>query len=182
MVILENTKTQLKLRYRPYYLWLGTTGWILGTFSIVLLIYWQLSPFMNFLWMPFFIIFNLIASAFVLIWPGRVIIYHFDKDYNSLSIQRRGLLKTKVSWYFMADILDVQLQSNGWQHHDASDYEIAIFLASGESVTLNLGIKSIAQKLETINLIRKFLGMPLEKVSKVDEKSMNSRTSQSRTQ
>lgn len=163
MVILENSKTQLKFRYRPYWLWLGTSSWILGTFLVILLIYVQSSWLMNLLWMPFFLLLNIVASIFMLILAGRVLIFHFDKEYNSFTIKQRGLIKTKVSWHSLADILDVQLQSTSWHHHDSSSYEIMIFLKSGESLGLNLGLKSIAQKLETINLIRKFLGMPPEK-------------------
>ena len=43
MVILENTKNYLKFRYRPYWLWLGTSSWIAGTFLVILLIYVQSS-------------------------------------------------------------------------------------------------------------------------------------------
>ena len=163
MVILENSKTHLKFRYRPYWLWLGTSSWIAGTFLVILLIYVQSSWVMNLLWMPSFLLLNIGASIFVLILAGRVLIFHFDKEYNSFTIKQRGLIKTKVSWHSLADILDVQLQSTSWHYHDSSSYEIRIFLKSGESLGLNLGLKSIAQKLETINLIRKFLGMPPER-------------------
>lgn len=163
MVILENTKNHLKFRYRPYWLWLGTSSWIAFTFLLILLIYWQSSWLMNLLWMPFFILLNIVASIFLLNLAGRVLIFDFDKEYNSFTVKQRGLIKTRVSWHSLADILDVQLQSTSWHYHDSSSYEIRIFLKSGESLALNLGLKSIGQKLETINLIRKFLGMPPER-------------------
>lgn len=163
MVILENTKTQLKFRYRPYSLWLGIGGWMVGTFLLILLIYHQLRWLTYVLWIPPLLLLSLVASGLVLILAGRVVICHFDKDYNSLTIKRRGLLNTKVIWHSLADVLDVQLQSPSWHHQETADYQITLFLKSGESLKLNLGLKSIAQKLETLNLIRGFLGMPPEK-------------------
>ncbi len=163
MVILENTKTQLKFRYRPYSLWLGTGGWMVSTFLLILLIYHQLRWLTYVLWIPPLLLLSLVASGLVLILAGRVVICHFDKEYNSFTIKRRGLLNTKVIWHSLTDVLDVQLQSPSWHHQEAVDYQITLFLKSGESLKLNLGLKSIAQKLETLNLIRSFLGMPPEK-------------------
>lgn len=163
MVILENTKTQLKFRYRPYFIWFSTSGLMVVIFLLVLIIYSQFSWLTNLLWIPILLLFSLVGSGLAIILVGRVVTYHFDKDYNSLAIKRRGLVNTKVSWHPLADVLDVQLQSTSWQHHDEADYDITLFLKSGESLTLNLGLKSIAQKLETLNLIRKFLGMPPER-------------------
>ncbi|MCL1470207.1 hypothetical protein [Argonema antarcticum] len=163
MVILENTKKHLKFRHRPYSLWLGTTGWMGGTFLLILLIYHKLGWLTYVLWIPPLLLLSLVASGLVLILAGRVVICHFDKDYNSFTIKRCGLLKTKVIWHSLTDVLDVQLQSPSWHHQEAVDYQITLFLKSGESLKLNLGLKSNAQKLETLNLIRGFLGMPPEK-------------------
>ena len=164
MVILENTKTQLKFRHRCYSLWLGTGGWLIANVFLIMLIYLKYGWLINLLWMPLLLLFSLVASSLMLSVAGLVVICHFDKEYNSLTIKQRGLLKTKVIWHSLADILDVQLESTGWRRHEAADYQITLFFKSGESLSLNLGVKSIADKLETINLIRRFLGMPLEKL------------------
>jgi len=164
MVILENSKTHLKIRHRPYSLWLGTGSWIFGTLLLILLIYAQQSWLRYIMWVPSFLVLSLVVGILVLIFTARVVICHFDKEYNSLTIKLRGWLKTKVIWHPLANILDVQLQSTSWHHHDLADYQIMIFLESGESLTLNLGLKSSTEKLETINLIRQFLGMPPEKL------------------
>lgn len=166
MVILENTKSQLKFRYRPYFIWFSTTSWMLGTFGLTMLLYQLYSWLSNLFWIPLFLLFNFLGTSLVLNLAGKVTIYDFDKELNSLSIKRRGFLKTKVIWYSLTDILDVQLQSTSWHNHEAADYQIIVFLKSGGSLPLNLGLKSIADKLETINLIRKFLGMPPEKMVK----------------
>ena len=165
MVILEQTKTQLKFRYRPYSLWMATGGWIVGTFLIVLIIYLQLSWMFYLWWIPLFLVLNILASIALLIFAGKVVICHFDKDYNGFTLKRRGLLNTQVIWHPLAHIIDVQVEAIGWNPDRNATCQIALFLKSGDRILLNLGLRSINYKLKAVNLIRKFLDMPLQKWS-----------------
>jgi hypothetical protein len=63
-----------------------------------------------------------------------------------------------------ADILDVQVQSTSWHHDETANYQIVIVLKSDNKLNLNFGLMSTKEKLETVNLIRKFLGMPPQKL------------------
>lgn len=165
MVILEQTKTQLKFRYRPYSLWLGTGGWIVGTFLLVPIIYLQLSWMLYLWWIPLFIVLNIVASIALLIFAGRVVICHFDKDYNGFTLKRRGWLNTQVMWHPLAHIIDVQVEAIGWNPDRNTNCQIALFLKSGDRISLDLGLRSINDKLNTVNLIRKFLDMSPQKWS-----------------
>jgi hypothetical protein len=166
MVILEKTRTQLKLRYRPYSVWLLTASWILGIFLFILVIHLQVPWLIYLWWMPIFILLNMITASLVLIFAGQVVTYHFDKDYNSLTIKRRGLLKTKVEWCSLADIWDIQIKSTGWRQHEQANYQTVIVLRGGKELPLNIVQGSdIEKKLEAVNLIREFLCMPPQKLS-----------------
>lgn len=166
MVILEKTKTQLKLRHRPYTLWMITGSWMLMILVLLLLISLQQTWLIYLEWMPLFIVLNIVMSSLVLIVAGRVTLCHFDKDYNSLTIQKRGLLNTKVSLHSLTDILDIQLRSTSWRQDDKADYQIVIILKSGKNLSLNIvSSPDINKKLDAANLIREFLRMPAQKLN-----------------
>ena|SRR4028118_1757276 len=161
MVILEKTKTQLKLRHRPYSIWSLTASWMLGTLLLILLIYLQYTWLIYLRWMPLFIVFNIVTSSLMLILAGQVITCHFDKEFNNLTIRRRGLMNTKVILHSLTDILDIQLESRSWNPEDKASYQIVVVLKASKSFPLNIGQGSdVKQNLETVNLIRKFLDMP----------------------
>jgi hypothetical protein len=109
--------------------------------------------------------FNLVAGILLLVCAGRIFIYHFDKETNSLLIKRRGLFKTKLSLYPLSDIFQVQLKSTSWNQDRTSNYQIAIILKSGKHLSIKSDGKPLQQKLETVNLIRQFLGMPPQKLA-----------------
>lgn len=161
MVILEKTKTQLKLRHRPYSVWLITAIWMLGIVLLILGIYLQYTWLIYLWWMPLFLVLNIVTSSLVLLFAGQVITYHFDKDSNSFTIKRRGLLNTKVAWHSLGDIWDVQVKSTNWHQDRKADYQMALVLKGGKSLPLNiLPGSDVQKKLEAVNLIRKFLRMP----------------------
>ncbi len=165
MVILEKTKTQLKLRHRPYSLWIITGSWMLGILLIILVIYLQYTWLIYLWWMPLFLVGNMVTCSLVLLFAGQVVTYNFDKDSNSLTINRRSLLNTQVIWHSLADILNVQVKSTSWHEDENANYQTVILLKSGEILHLTLGQDSnIKKKLEAINMIREFLGMPPQKV------------------
>ncbi|MEW6493510.1 MAG: hypothetical protein AB1589_13540 [Cyanobacteriota bacterium] len=166
MVILEKTKTQLKLRHRPYSVWLITASWMLAILLVILFIRLQNSWLIYLWWMPLFLVLNLVACSLVLIFAGQVVTYHFDQDYNSLTIKRCSLLNTKVVWHSLGDIWDVQVKSTHWHQDKNADYQIAIVLKEGKTLPLNIVPSSDVQKnLEAVNLIRDFLRMPPQKLS-----------------
>jgi hypothetical protein len=116
--------------------------------------------------MPLFLVFNIVTSSLVFILAGQVITCHFDKEFNNLTIRRRGLLNTKVIWHSLTDILDIQLQSRTWNPEDKASYQIIVVLRANKSFPLNLGQGSDVQhNLATVNLIRNFLDMPPQTLS-----------------
>lgn len=166
MVILEKTKTQLRLRHRPYSVWVMTASWMLGILLLILFIRLQYSWLIYLWWMPLFLVLNFVACSLVLIFAGQVVTYHFDQDYNSLTIKQRSLLNTKVVWHSLGDIWDVQVKSTSWHQAENAGYQIAIVLKSGKTLPLNIVPSSDVQKnLEAVNLIREFLRMPPQKLS-----------------
>lgn len=130
-------------------------------FLLILVIYLQLTWLIYLWWMPMFFLLNIIIASLVLIFAGQVVTYHFDKDYNSLTIKRRGLLKTKVEWYSLADIWDIQVKSTGWRQDKKTNSQSVIVLKGGKELPLNIVQGSdVEKKLKAVNLIREFLCMP----------------------
>lgn len=165
MVILEKTKTQLKLRHRPYTVWLTAASWILGIILLVLVMHLHLTWLIYLWWMPLFILLNLITASLVLLFAGKIFTYHFDKTSNSLIIKQRSLINTKLSLYSITDIWDIQVKTTSWNQDENADYQIAIIWKSGKDLSLNISRSSaVQQKLETVNLIREFLGMSPQKL------------------
>lgn len=165
MVILEKTPTQLKLRHRPYFLWIATGSWLFGIFFIILLITLQMSWLFYLWWIPVFLILNILMAISLLLFTRQVIICHFDKDNHLFILKWQGLLTKKIIWHPLGDILDVQLKSTSWNSHKNAHQEIAIVLKSGKDLILDVGQgRGIDNKLETVNLIRKFLGMPPQRL------------------
>jgi hypothetical protein len=166
MIILEKTKTQLKLRHRPYFIWRLTGSWMLGILLLLLLISLQYTWLIYLWWMPLFLLLNLVTCSLVFILAGQVITCHFDKEFNNLTIRRRGLLNTKIIWHSLTDILDIQLESRTWNPEDKASYQIIVVLRAKKSFPLNIGQGSdIKKNLVTVNLIRKFLDMPPQTLS-----------------
>ena len=166
MVILEKTKTQLKLRHRPYSVWISIGSWVLGISLLALLIYLQ-NPWLFYIWwMPLVPILNILLSLLILLLAGQVVTCHFDKDYNSLTLKRHGWLKTKIIFHSLADILDVQLKSMSWRHDQNASYQIVVVLKSGKNLPLSFWEWSaVKKKLEVVNIIRKFLGLPPQRLT-----------------
>ncbi|HBE16065.1 MAG TPA: hypothetical protein DEG17_04010 [Cyanobacteria bacterium UBA11149] len=162
MVILEKTPTQLKLRHRPYFLWIATGSWLFGIFVLILLI--TLQSWLFYLWwIPVFLILNILIAISLLLFTRQIIICHFDKVNSLFILKRQGLLTKKIIWHPLGDILDVQLKSTSWNRDQNSHQEIAIILKSGKDLILDVGQgRKIDNKLETVNLIRKFLEMPTQ--------------------
>jgi hypothetical protein len=166
MVILEKTKTQLKLRYRPYSVWLVTASWMLGILLLILVIHLQSTWLIYLWWMPLFLLLNIITCSLLLLFAGQVVTYHFDKDYNSLTIKRRSLLNTNVDWHSLGDIWDIQVNSTNWNQENKPNYQVAIVFKNGKSLPLNIVKGSdVQKKLEAVNLIREFLCMPPQQLS-----------------
>jgi hypothetical protein len=116
--------------------------------------------------MPLFLLLNLVTCSLVFILAGQVITCHFDKEFNNLTIRRRGLLNTKIIWHSLTDILDIQLESRTWNPEDKASYQIIVVLRAKKSFPLNIGQGSdIKKNLVTVNLIRKFLDMPPQTLS-----------------
>ncbi|HBB31353.1 MAG TPA: hypothetical protein DDZ80_24355 [Cyanobacteria bacterium UBA8803] len=68
-------------------------------------------------------------------------------------------------FHSLADIVDVQLKAISWHHNRNANYQVAIVLKYGNDLYLNLGEgSSINKKLETVNLIRQFLKLKLQKL------------------
>lgn len=164
MIIVKQTQTQLKLLHQPYLVWIVAGSLMIGIPSLILLIYLNDSWIIYLWWMPLFFPSIIILGFLVLIFAGQVVTCQFDKDSNSLTIKRRSLLNTKVIWHSLADILDVQVQSTSWHHDETANYQIWIFLKSSKKFTLNFGFISTKEKLEAVNLIRKFIGMQPQKL------------------
>jgi hypothetical protein len=80
-------------------------------------------------------------------------------------IKRRGLFKTQLSLYPLSDIFQVQLKSTSWNQDRTSNYQIAIILKSGKHLSIKSDGKTLQQKLEIVNLIRRFMGMPPQKLA-----------------
>ena len=160
MVLVKQTQTQLRLLHRPYLVWIVTGSLVFGVPLLIMLISLNYGWIIYLWWMPVFFPSIIILGFLGLIFAGQVVTCQFDKDSNSLTIKRRSLLNTKVIWHSLADILDVQVQSTSWHHDETANYQIVIVLKSGNNLTLNFGLISVKDKLETVNLIRKFLGMP----------------------
>ncbi|MEQ8465475.1 hypothetical protein [Coleofasciculus chthonoplastes] len=165
MVILEKTSTQLKLRHRPYFIWQLSGCLVFSVPLLIVLVSLVLPWIVYMLGLYALFAFNLVAGILLLVCAGRIFIYHFDKETNSLLIKRRGLFKTQVSLYPLSDIFQVQLKSTSWNQDKTSNYQIAIILKSGKHLPLKSGETSLQQKLETVNLIRQFLGMPPQKLA-----------------
>ena len=165
MVILEKTQTQLKLRYRPDSIWLTIGTWVLAVFLLILLICLQ-NPWLIYIWwIPLLPLLNLVLGMLILLVFGQVVTCHFDKDYNSLTIKRRSLLNTKIIWYSLADILDIKLKSTSWRHDQKASYQIVVVLKSGQNFPLTFWEwLAVHDQLETVNVIRKFLSLPPQKL------------------
>jgi hypothetical protein len=164
MILVKQTQTQLRLLHRPYLVWIVAGSLMLGVPLLILLIYLNSSWIIYLWWMPLFFPSIILLGFLGLIFAGQVVTCQFDKDSNSLTIKRRSLLNTKVIWHSLADILDVQVQSTSWHHDETANYQIVIVLKSDNKLNLNFGLISTKEKLETVNLIRKFLGMPPQKL------------------
>ncbi|MEQ9235577.1 hypothetical protein [Coleofasciculus sp. E2-BRE-01] len=165
MVILEKTSTQLKLRHRPYFIWQLSGCLVFSVPLLIVLVSLVLPWIVYMLGLYALFAFNLVAGILLLVCAGRIFIYHFDKETNSLLIKRRGLFKTQLSLYPLSDIFQVQLKSTSWNQDRTSNYQIAIILKSGKHLSIKSDGKSLQQKLETVNLIRQFLGMPPQKLA-----------------
>jgi hypothetical protein len=165
MVILEKTPTQLKLRHRPYFIW-QLSGCLVVSVPLLIVFVSLILPWIIYM-LGLYVLcaFNIISSIVLLICAGRIFIYHFDKDKNSLLIKQRGLFKTQVTLYPLSDIFQVQLKSTSWNQDNTANYQIAIILKSGKHLPIKSGEKSLQQKLEIVNLIRRFLGMPPQKLA-----------------
>lgn len=159
MVLVKKTQTQLKFIYRPYLVWVGTSGLIFGVPLFIKLISINEGWIIYLWWMPLFFPAVILIGILGLLFAGHVITYQFDKDYDTLTIKQRGLLNSKMIWYSLGEIFDVQLQSTSWNPEETVNYQIVIVLKAGNSFPLNLGFNSPREKLEIVNLIRKFLGM-----------------------
>ena len=164
MVLVKQTQTQLRLLHRPYLVWIVAASLVFGVPSLIMLISLNYGWIIYLWWMPLFFPSIIILGFLGLIFAGQVVTCQFDKDSNSLTIKRRSLLNTKVIWHSLADILDVQVQSTSWHHDETANYQIFIVLKSGNKLNLNFGLISTKEKLEAVNLIRKFLGMPPQKL------------------
>jgi hypothetical protein len=160
MVLVKQTQTKLKLLHRPYLVWIVAASLVFGVPLLIMLISLNYGWIIYLWWMPLFLPSIIILGFLGLIFAGQVVTCQFDKDSNSLTIKRRCLLNTKVIWHSLADILDVQVQSTSWHHDETANYQIVIILKSGNKITLKFGLISARDKLEAVNLIRKFLGMP----------------------
>ena len=165
MVILEKTPTQLKLRHRPYFIWQLSGCLVISVPLLIILVSLVLPWIIYMLGLYALFAFNLVLSIVLLVCAGRIFIYHFDKDTNRLLIKQRGLLKTQVMLYPLSDIFQVQLKSTSWNQDKTANYKIAIILKSGKHLSIKLEEKSVQQKLEIVNLIRQFLGMPPQKLA-----------------
>ncbi|MEQ9486814.1 hypothetical protein [Coleofasciculus sp. F4-SAH-05] len=165
MVILEKTPTQLKLRHRPYFIWQLSGCLVFSVPLLIVLVSLVLPWIVYMLGLHALFAFNLVAGILLLVCAGRIFIYHFDKETNSLLIKRRGLFKTQLSLYPLSDIFQVQLKSTSWNQDRTSNYQIAIILKSGKHLSIKSDGKPLQQKLETVNLIRQFLGMPPQKLA-----------------
>lgn len=155
MVILEKTPTLLKVQHRPYSLWLVTSGWALG----IPLLFIGLGLIENWIfylwWFPAFCAFFLISGIIVLMLAGQIITCQFDKTKNRVILKKRGMFKTQMSEYSLAEILDVQVTGKAWNPAENSEYQLIIILRKGNALHISLG-KTI--QLEIVNLIRNFLG------------------------
>ena len=173
MVLVKQTQTQLKLLYRPYLVWIVTGSLIFGIPLLIWLISLNDGWILYLWWMPFFFPSIIILGILGLIFSGQVVTYKFDKDSDSLIIKRRGLLNTKVILHSLGDILDVQVQSTSWSHDETANYQIVVFLRNRNKLILKFEFISTQDKLETVNLIRKFLGMPPQTLGWLNSKNLS---------
>jgi len=173
MVLVKQTQTQLRLLHRPYLVWIVTGSLVFGVPSLIMLISLNYGWIIYLWWMPLFFPSIIIIGFLGLIFAGQVVTYQFDKDSNSLTIKRRSLLNTKVIWHSLADILDVQVQSTSWHHDETANYQIVIFLSNRNKLILKFEFISTQEKLETVNLIRKFLGMPPQTLGWLNSKNLS---------
>ncbi|MFP5271977.1 hypothetical protein [Coleofasciculus sp.] len=165
MVILEKTPTQLKLQHRPYLIW-QLSGCLVFGIPLLFILLSLVSTWIIYLWwLPLFLVLNTVFGLVLLVFAGRVFTYHFDKDTNSLFIKRRGLFKTQVTLYPLSDIFQIQVKSTSWNQDKMAHYKIALILKSGKHLSIPSGETSLQQKLETVNLIRQFLGIPPQKLA-----------------
>jgi len=173
MILVKQTQTQLKLLYRPYLVWIVTGSLIFGIPLLIWLISLNDGWILYLWWMPFFFPSIIILGILGLIFSGQVVTYKFDKDSDSLIIKRRGLLNTQVILHSLGDILDVQVQSTSWSHDETANYQIVVLLITRNKLVLNFGFISTQEKIETVNLIRKFLGMPPQTLGWLNSKNLS---------
>ncbi|MEQ8756987.1 MAG: hypothetical protein RID09_26160 [Coleofasciculus sp. G1-WW12-02] len=57
------------------------------------------------------------------------------------------------------------MKSTSWNQDKMAHYKIALILKSGKHLSIPSGETSLQQKLETVNLIRQFLGIPPQKLA-----------------
>ena len=173
MILVKQTQTQLKLLYRPYLVCIVTGSLIFGIPLLIWLISLNDGWILYLWWMPFFFPSIIILGILGLIFSGQVVTYKFDKDSDSLIIKRRGLLNTQVILHSLCDILDVQVQSTSWSHDETANYQIVVLLITRNKLVLNFGFISTQEKIETVNLIRKFLGMPPQTLGWLNSKNLS---------
>jgi hypothetical protein len=172
MILVKQTQTQLKLLYRPYLVWIVTGSLIFGIPLLIWLISLNDGWILYLWWMPIFFPSIIILGILGLIFYGQVVTCKFDKDSDSLTIKRRGLLNTQVIRHSLGDILDVQVQSTSWSHDETANYQIVVFLRNRNKLILKIEFISTKDKLETVNLIRKFLGMPPQTLKWLNSKNI----------
>ena len=172
MILVKQTQTQLKLLHRPYLVWIVTGSLIFGIPLLIWLISLNDGWILYLWWMPFFFPSIIILGILGLIFFGQVVTCKFDQDSGSLTIKRRGLLKTKVILHSLSDLLDIQLQSTSWSHDETANYQIVFVLKSRNKLILNLEFISTKEKLEIVNLIRKFLRMQPQTLGWLNSKNL----------
>ncbi len=169
MVILQQTPTELIFRHRPYRLWIGILGMIFGVPILMVFASFFASWVLYFWWLPLLYLMLFFGSIILGVIAGKTRIYEFNKRRDRLTILSKGILGTHRQEYSLAEIWHIQLEPTNWSPQTShsyrtksQNYQIMLILKNGQSLRLNLGIKSTSEAQEqTINQIHQFLGIRL---------------------
>ncbi|MCT7986279.1 hypothetical protein NG796_23690 [Laspinema sp. A4] len=160
MIVVEKTATQLKLRHRPYFVWLIASSLILGLPFLVLVVGSLLTWIFHLWWIPLLFLLTIAIGNFTLVCWGSVVTCTLDKQCDRLILKyHRGIFSKQIE-YSLAEIRDVLIESRRWDGDIPLDFQIVFFLKNDEFLPLE-GVSSTWQThQETAHLIRAFLGLP----------------------
>lgn len=166
MIVVEKTPTQLKLRHRPYFVWLIASSLILGLPFLVLAVGSLLTWIFRLWWIPLLLLLAIAIGNFTLVCWGTVVTCTLDKQCDRLILKYHRAIASQRIEYSLAEIRDVLIESRSWDGDIPLDFQIVLFLKNGRFLPLDGVSSSWQTHQETANLIRAFLGLPQQNIFK----------------